>query len=152
MNPRGSAFQVRGRAAAVLPELSELQGATLEWWGLVVSHGLFRLLASGLQRGTAEIRMVGLTYLDLPVVVHGVRFSVATAVQAERVGAAAHPELAEDLRPEDVLVIDCDEGSFLVWAQGPVTVHWIRAPDTAFLDRINKNLWPAGLDREDTVG
>src|SRR5712692_5144813 len=90
--------------------LLELNGATLGWWTLVVSLGEFRLLASDLPRGLAEITLGGASYVDCPVTMHGVRLRVAADWETDELRQRLPSGLADSLQREDHLIIECDEG------------------------------------------
>lgn len=145
MSADRAALPRSGSAAKILDALRELEGSTLEWWALAVTHAQFRLLSSRLPRGVAEIAVVGLLGLSLPAVMHRVRFSLASDEKVEQVRAALDPRLAHLVRPGGVLLIDCDEGCFWICSQGRFSVRWRDVPDTSFLDQVNRTHWPPGL-------
>src|SRR5687767_7697242 len=90
--------------------LHELDGATLRWWVLRVSHGEFRLLATGLPHGLAEIFFVSTWYVDCPVRMQNVRIRVATEQETAELLRCLPSGLPASLKREDHLVIGCDEG------------------------------------------
>jgi hypothetical protein len=132
-----------GRIIDGSSDLTALNGATLRWWCLVVSLGEFRLLATGLPHGVAEIGLWGTSYMDCPVTMHGVRLRVATNQETEDLRRRLPSELSASLRQEDHLVVECDEGRGCIWAEALV-VRWLDQPDAGRFRELSGPLWPGG--------
>jgi hypothetical protein len=140
---------------------TEIEGATLQWWHLQLSgHLPVMLVATGLPGEPRAIRFSYTRYIDCPTTMHNVKLRMATVEESEAlrprlakhvVASAYEGPLAESENgwaPRDAQVlIECDEGIFLVWAEAlllswrlPWTDLWrVRRP-TPFPDPS----WPGG--------
>jgi uncharacterized protein YjbI with pentapeptide repeats len=139
-----------------LARLEQLEGVTVQWKRLALSHGIFRLEVLGLADGPAEIHCSGTTFLDLPARMTNARLRQATARQAEQtfilVPEQYRPSTAdlaqtEELRrtygdeemlqlDQNVVTVECDEGCFAIVAQW----HRLEPPEEA------STLWLPGPD------
>jgi hypothetical protein len=123
--------------------LHEIDGATLEWWYLKVSHGEFRLLATGLSRGLSEILLAATEYVDCPTKMYNVRLRAASAGETETLRGRLPAQLASQLQQEDLLMIHCDEGTFCIWA-GAIVIRWLQEPDREIFAAASGPLWTGG--------
>src|SRR5262249_54159673 len=116
--------------------LVEVQGATLQWWRYSVGHQTLLLVATGLPGEPFVLRFGYTHYVDCPTTMHNVRLRMATADERE----ALRPRITSHLaamfdrdRPlvsnvaheprEGLLVVECDEGKFRIWA-GVLFLSW----------------------------
>ena len=132
-----------GRIVDARAHLHELDGATLRWWVLGVSLGEFRLVASGFPEGVADVRLLDTWYIDCPVTMHSVRLRVATAEEVEVLRLRLPLGFPCSPLPGDQLIIDCEEGAGVIWAQ-VMEARWVREPDAGLLEERSGPLWPGG--------
>jgi hypothetical protein len=123
--------------------LRELDGATLHWWELVCAHWSFRLVARGLSRGLAQIGFSATHYLDCPITMHNVRLRLATEQETEALRRTLPPKDASWLQREDHLVIECEEGTYSIWAKAMV-IEWVGEPRIELVKWLPERLWPDG--------
>jgi hypothetical protein len=102
---------------------AELDGATLQWWYLLSSHGEFCLRASGAARGLAAIHFWGTRFIDCPVKMHHARLRLATEPETEALRPYLPLSQADYLRREEHVVVVCAEGTYSIQAR-KVTIRW----------------------------
>ncbi len=120
-----------------------LAGATLAWWWIAPNHGSFFLLASREGRGSAEVRLIGTRYLEVPHTMHSVAFRLASDRETERLRDLLPSREAEGLRRQQHLILECEEGVGQLWCSH-LMVRALPAPDWQFLRSAERPLWPGG--------
>jgi hypothetical protein len=138
--------------------LGPIQGATLHWRGLDVSHTVLLLVATGVPGEPLALRFGYTEYVDCPTAMHDVRVRMATTEEREVLRRQVSTRLAarcdEDehrwskvncaMRPkEGHLIIECDEGVFSIWA-GMLFLSWRDAGKGLFDLCIHDPLWRRG--------
>jgi hypothetical protein len=144
------------RIIDISPQFYQFMGATLEWWGMGCSHKEFHLLATGLPRGSADLCFLSTEYLECPVRMHNVRLRMATREENTLLRLRLPALFARYLDPElealglglspqeSHLVVECDEGTFWVWAGG-LFIKWGEPHPRFMADRRGATpLWPGG--------
>lgn len=102
-----------------IAELSALDGATIEWEYL--SQTLLSLyLSVTLPDGTPWVILLHhVVYLEMPIRMTNARVRLASAQQVEHVKFEMEvlPRFITEAIARQVLVFNCDQGEFFVWAQ-----------------------------------
>jgi len=133
----------------------DIQGATLEWWGLTLSHSILFLVATGLPGEPFALRFNYTQYVDCPTLMHNMSLRMATAEEREALRGRASPRVTSyiDREPgrgncassgkEALVTIECDEGLFTIWA-GMLFLSWRdrgRRRESSLFDPVIKLGW-----------
>jgi hypothetical protein len=94
---------------------AELEGRSLRWEALLVSHGQLLLAVDG---GETELLFVDTAFVKGPLRMDRVRVRVATSRETSALRARLGSHLAFGLERADHAIIDCEQGSTEIWARG----------------------------------
>jgi hypothetical protein len=130
--------QIFGKAADIICDLRNLDGASIEWWTITFSHPTMTLLACCEDGQIWEIHLIGPNYIDLPQKMTDVRFQLATSEILNTLKDKLPPRITqdEDFNPERMAVISCLEGTFLVWTHN-VQLRRVQQTDYTEMNKLN---------------
>ena len=141
---------------------SELEGLTLEWWSTMLGHNGFFFRGTLAQGRYAQLRFWYTLQIDVVPVMHNCRLRMATIQENERLRKQlteiqSHfedfPEEMGYSMEADRIIIECDEGTFSIWAhmlewswtdEGDLGVSQEMPSDENPYWQLDAPLWPGG--------